>query len=106
MAWIVLVISGLLEVVWAYFMKQSDGFSRPWPAFVTVATMILSFVLLAWVVRVLPLSLTYAVWTGIGVVGTAAVGVLILGEALTPVRLLALCMIIGGIILMKISSSS
>lgn len=105
MAWIVLFIAGLFEVVWATAMKQSHGFSRLWPSVITIAAMLVSFGLLSWSMRSLPLGTAYTVWTGIGALGAFAVGVLVLGEAASPLRLLAACLIVSGLVLMKLASS-
>ncbi|PKP79916.1 MAG: QacE family quaternary ammonium compound efflux SMR transporter [Alphaproteobacteria bacterium HGW-Alphaproteobacteria-18] len=105
MPWVFLVIAGLLEIVWATSMKQSAGFTRLGPSLITLAAMPASFFLLALAMRSLPLGTAYMVWTGIGAVGAFAVGILWLGEAITPMRLLAASLIAGGIILMKISAS-
>ena len=104
MAWIYLSIAGLLEVVWAYSMKLSDGFSRPVPATVTLVAMIASFTLLALAMRSLPLGTAYTVWTGIGAVGAFILGIVLLGEALTLMRVVAAALIVGGLVLMKLSS--
>ncbi|WP_419896618.1 DMT family transporter [Roseomonas sp. USHLN139] len=104
MAWILLTIAGLFEVVWATAMKQSAGFTRLWPSLITFAAMLVSFGLLSWSMRVLPLGTAYTLWTGIGAVGAFTIGVLFLGEALTPLRVLAALMIVGGLVLMKLSS--
>lgn len=104
MAWISLFVAGLLEVVWAFAMKQSEGFSRLWPSVVTIGAMILSFGLLSWSMRSLPLGTAYMVWTGIGAVGAFAVGVVVLGESVSPMRIAAAAMIAGGLVLMKLSS--
>jgi len=104
MAWIVLVIAGLFEVVWATAMKQSHGFSRLWPSVVTLVGMGISFALLSWSMRVLPLGTAYTVWTGIGAVGAFVVGVAVMGEALTPMRVSAAVLIVSGLVLMKLSS--
>jgi len=104
MAWIVLVIAGLFEVVWATAMKQSHGFSLLWPIVVTMAGMIVSFALLSWSMRSLPLGTAYTVWTGIGAVGAFVVGVAVMGEALTPMRVGAAVLIVSGLVLMKLSS--
>jgi quaternary ammonium compound-resistance protein SugE len=105
MPWILLIIAGLLEVVWAYSMKLSDGFTRPVASVVTVGTMIVSFALLALAMRSLPLGTSYMVWTGIGAVGAFAVGILVLGEAVTPLRLVAALLIVSGLVLMKLASA-
>lgn len=106
MAWIFLFIAGLLEVVWAYFMKQSAGFTRVVPSVVTIATMVASFGLLSVAMRSLPLGTAYTVWTGIGAVGAFAVGVALLGESMSPARVTAAALIVGGLVLMKLSSPS
>ncbi len=104
MAWISLFVAGLLEVVWAFAMKQSVGFTRLWPSVVTIGAMILSFGLLSWSMRSLPLGTAYMVWTGIGAVGAFAVGAAVLGESLSLMRIAAALMIAGGLVLMKLSS--
>ena len=104
MPWILLTIAGLLEVVWAYSMKQSDGFTRLWPSLVTLAAMIASFVLLAAAMRSLPLGTAYMIWTGIGAVGAFVVGAAMLGEAVTPMRIAAAALIVSGIVLMKLAT--
>jgi quaternary ammonium compound-resistance protein SugE len=103
-AWIILFVAGLLEIVWAYSMKLSDGFSRPVPTVVTILAMILSFGLLAAAMKSLPLGTAYTVWTGIGAVGAFVVGIAVLGEAVSPMRVLAAVLIVGGLVLMKVSS--
>lgn len=105
MAWFLLVLAGLLEVVWAYSMKLSEGFSRPGPSLVTLAAMIASFALLSWSMRSLPLGTAYTVWTGIGAVGAFVVGILVLGESANALRLVAAVLIVSGLVLMKVSSS-
>jgi quaternary ammonium compound-resistance protein SugE len=104
MAWIILAVAGVLEVVWAFAMKQSEGFTRLTPSVVTIAAMVVSFALLSWSMRTLPLGTAYAVWTGIGAVGAFIVGIVVLGESATPLRILAALMIVGGLALMKVSS--
>lgn len=104
MAWIYLLIAGVLEVVWAFYMKQSEGFTRLWPSVITIGVMIVSFGLLSLSMRTLPLGTAYAVWTGIGAVGAFAVGVWILNEPLSLMRVSAAAMIVGGLILMKLAS--
>jgi len=105
MAWTILFVAGLLEVVWAFSMKQSAGFTRLYPSLVTIIAMIGSFGLLAWSMRVLPLGTAYTVWTGIGAVGALLMGILFLGESLTAMRMLAAAMIIGGLVLMRVSAA-
>ncbi len=104
MAWIYLIVAGLLETVWAWSMKLSDGFSRPVPAVVTLVTMILSFGLLALAMRSLPLGTAYPVWTGIGAVGAFVVGIVFLGEAASALRIFAAVLIVTGLVLMKLGS--
>ncbi|MFC3714156.1 quaternary ammonium compound efflux SMR transporter SugE [Sphingoaurantiacus capsulatus] len=104
MAWISLVIAGLLEILWAFSMKQSEGFTRLWPSVITLSAMGVSFALLAWSMRSLPLGTAYTVWTGIGAVGAFIVGILVLGESANPLRIAAALMIVGGLVLMKLSS--
>lgn len=104
MAWFVLLGAGLLEVVWAFSMKQSEGFTRLLPSVVTLVAMTMSVGLLSWSMRSLPLGTAYAVWTGIGAVGAFVVGIAILGEAASALRLVAAALIFGGLVLMKLSS--
>jgi quaternary ammonium compound-resistance protein SugE len=105
MAWILLLVAGVLEVVWAYFMKQSSGFTRLGPTVITVATMIVSFALLSLAMRTLPLGTAYPVWTGIGAVGTFAAGIAFLGEPADLTRVLAALLIVAGLVLMKVSTA-
>jgi quaternary ammonium compound-resistance protein SugE len=104
MAWIYLLIAGLLEVVWAYGMKLSAGFTQLGASLLTIVAMLLSFGLLAVAMKSLPLGTAYTVWTGIGAVGSFAVGIVVLGEAVTPLRLFAAALILAGLLLMKLSS--
>ncbi|WP_120077549.1 DMT family transporter [Aurantiacibacter odishensis] len=104
MAWIALFFAGLFEIAWATAMKQSDGFTRIWPTIVMVVTMLLSFGLLAWSLRVLPLGTAYMIWTGIGAVGAFIVGIVWFGEALSASRVLAAILIVSGLVLMKVST--
>jgi quaternary ammonium compound-resistance protein SugE len=104
-AWILLFFAGLLEIVWAFAMKQSHGFTRLWPSVTTIGAMLGSFGLLALAMRSLPLGTAYMVWTGIGAIGAFALGVLVLGESAGALRLAAAAMILGGLVLMKLASS-
>ncbi|GGE11224.1 quaternary ammonium compound-resistance protein SugE [Gemmobacter megaterium] len=104
MAWVFLGLAGLLEVVWAFAMKQSHGFTRLVPSLITLVTMIASFALLSASMRVLPLGTAYAIWTGIGALGAFAVGIIALGEPATAPRLIAAGLILSGLTLMKLSS--
>ena len=105
MAWILLVSAGLLEVIWAYSMKRSEGFTLLVPTAITLAVMAASFMLLSISMKTLPLGTAYTIWTGIGAVGAFMVGIVVLGEALTPMRLLAAALILSGLVLMKLSSA-
>ncbi|WP_291341095.1 quaternary ammonium compound efflux SMR transporter SugE [Acinetobacter sp. UBA801] len=105
MAWLMLILAGIFEVVWAYSMKLSDGFSKLTPSIVTLFFMILSFALLAYAMRTLPLGTAYTIWTGIGAVGSFLVGIFVLGEPASAMRMLAAVLIISGLVLMKISST-
>lgn len=105
MAWIYLVLAGLLEVVWAYFMKQSAGFTKLIPSIITLVAMMASFGLLSIAMRTLPLGSAYTIWTGIGAVGTFILGIVLLGESVNVIRLLAATLILGGIVLMKLASN-
>ena len=104
MPWVILVIAGLFEIVWATAMKQSAGFTRLWPSLLTGAAMLVSFGLLATAMRSLPLGTAYMVWTGIGAVGAFVAGIALFGEAVTPLRLVAEALIVGGLVLMKLST--
>ena len=106
MAWIYLVCAGFLEIVWAYAMKQSEGFTRLIPSIVTLVAMIASFGLLSLSMRTLPLGTAYVIWTGIGAVGAFIVGAAVLGEPLGLTRVVAAVLIISGLILMKIATPS
>lgn len=106
MAWAYLVTAGILEVVWAFSMKQSAGFTRLWPSIVTLIFMIASFGLLSISMRTLPLGTAYVIWTGIGAVGALIVGIVALGEPANPLRLLAAALIVTGLVLMKFGSTT
>lgn len=104
MAWIYLVAAGVLEIVWAYAMKLSDGFTRPWPSTIMAVAMVGSVGLLALAMRTLPLGTAYTIWTGIGAVGAFLVGIAVLGEQASAMRLTAAALIVSGLVLMKLSS--
>ena len=106
MAWIYLVIAGLLEVGWAIGLKYTEGFSKLWPSVATICAMIASFGLLAAALKTIPVGTGYAVWTGIGAVGTAIIGMAFLGESREVLRLLCIVLIIAGIVGLKFASSS
>jgi len=103
MAWVYLTIAGLLEVAWAFTMKQSDGFTRPLDTALTAIFALSSFALLAMAMRNLPLGTAYMIWTGIGAIGAFIVGIVVLGEAATLPRLIAAGLILAGIVTMKLS---
>ena len=103
MAWIYLVIAGVLEVIWAFTMKQSQGFTNLKYSAITIVAMIASFGLLSIAMRTLPLGTAYTIWTGIGAVGAFAVGITVLGESVTPMRIGAAVLIVSGLVLMKLS---
>ncbi|QZP08330.1 multidrug efflux SMR transporter [Caenibius sp. WL] len=104
MAWAYLVAAGILEIIWAYAMKQSYGFTRLVPTSITIVTMIASFALLALAMKSLPLGTAYTIWTGIGAVGAFAIGVIVLGEQASAMRMGAAALIVSGLVLMKLSS--
>ena len=106
MAWIYLVTAGIFEIIWAFFMKKSEGFTLPVPTAITLVTMIASFALLSVSMKTLPLGTAYTVWTGIGAVGAFLVGIVVLGEATSPMRLAAAAFILTGLVMMKLSSAS
>ena len=106
MAWIYLVIAGVLEIVWAYFMKQSMGFTKLWPSVITLGTMGASFALLSISMKTLPLCTAYTIWTGIGAVGAFAVGVIWLNEGVHPMRVGAAALIIAGLVMMRLAPGS
>lgn len=105
MAWLFLLIAGLLEVVWAYSMKLSNGFTKPVPSIITAVAMLISFGLLSWSMKSLSLGTAYTVWTGIGAVGAFVVGIVFLGESASLMRISAAVLIVGGLVLMKLSSA-
>ncbi len=104
MAWIYLMFAGVLEIVWAFAMKQSEGFTRPGPTAVTIVAMVASFALLSLSMKSLPLGTAYTIWTGIGAVGAFAVGIVVLGEQASAMRMVAAVLIVSGLVLMKVSS--
>ncbi len=101
-AWVVLFFAGLCEIGWAVGLKYTAGFSRLWPSVATVAAMLVSIVLLGWSLKVLPLGTAYAVWTGIGAVGTAVLGMLLFGEQREAARLACIALIVAGIVGLKL----
>ena len=101
MAWVILVIAGLLEIAWAVGLKYTDGFTRVWPTVGTAIALVASMLLLGLAVRTLPLGTAYAVWTGIGTVGTAILGMALLGEPVTTLRVVFIGLIVCGIVGLK-----
>jgi quaternary ammonium compound-resistance protein SugE len=104
MAWVYLIIAGLFEVVWALGLKYTDGFSRVWASILTIFAMIISFGFLAQALKSIPVGTGYAVWTGIGAVGTAAMGIVLFSEAASWPRLASIGLILAGIIGLKATS--
>jgi quaternary ammonium compound-resistance protein SugE len=104
MAWVYLGIAGLLEVGWAIGLKYTEGWTRTLPSIWTAAAMIGSIVLLGKAVHSIPIGTGYAVWTGIGAAGTAALGIILFGESAAPARLVCIALIVGGIIGLKVTS--
>ncbi|MEX0446300.1 quaternary ammonium compound efflux SMR transporter SugE [Xenorhabdus sp. SGI246] len=104
MSWLILLIAGLLEVVWAVGLKYTQGFSRLVPSLITISAMSVSVGLLAYAMKNLPAGTAYAVWTGVGAVGTAIFGIMVLGESANFARILSLVLIIVGIIGLKLTS--
>jgi quaternary ammonium compound-resistance protein SugE len=106
MAWALLGVAGVLEIVFAFAMKSSEGFTRLVPALFTVAAGLSSVVLLSLSLRTLPMGTGYAVWTGIGAAGTAIVGMVVLGDSAAPMRLLCIALILAGVIGLKLLTTS
>jgi quaternary ammonium compound-resistance protein SugE len=104
MAWILLVLAGLLEIVWAFGMKASEGFSRLGWSVLTLVAMVASVGLLGLAMRSLPLGTAYAIWTGIGALGAFVVGIAVLGEAATPMRIGSAALILAGLVGLKLTS--
>ena len=103
MAWIYLSIAGVLEIIWAIAMKGSGGFSRLWPSVITVGAALASFYFLSQALDSLPVGTAYAVWTGIGAVGTALLGMALFGESHSAARLLCIAMIVAGMVGLKLA---
>ncbi len=104
MAWVLLVVAGLLEVGWAIGLKYTEGFSRPWPSVLTLAAMVGSVVLLGIAMKSLPVGTSYAIWVGVGAVGTAILGIVLFGEPANAGRLLSLGLIVAGIVGLKLAT--
>lgn len=103
MSWIILFLAGLFEVGWAVGLKYTDGFTRPLPTLLTIAAMLVSLGLLGLAVRELPLGTAYAVWTGVGAIGTVIAGIILFGESMALMRLASVALIICGLIGLKMS---
>lgn len=104
MSWFYLIIAVVFEIVWAYAMKQSYGFTRLVPSLVTISAMLVSFWLLSVAMRTIPLGTAYTIWTGIGAVGTFVLGIVFLAEPASALRITAAVLIVSGLVLMKIAS--
>ena len=106
MAWFLLVLAGLFEVGWAVGLKYTDGFTRPWPTVLTAASMIVSLVLLGLALRSIPLGTGYAIWTGIGTIGTVIFGIVYFAEPATAARIFCVLLILSGIVGLKLVSTT
>jgi quaternary ammonium compound-resistance protein SugE len=104
MAWLYLIVAGVLELCWAIGLKYADGFTKLWPSAWTILTMIASFFCLAQAVRTIPIGTGYAIWTGIGAVGTAILGIVLFAESTAPARLACMALVVLGIIGLKLTS--
>src|SRR5882672_1080302 len=104
MPWVILVLAGLFEVGWAIGLKYTDGFTRPWPSVGTLAAMVVSVVLLAVAMKSLPVGTSYAVWVGVGAVGTAILGIVLFDESASAGRLVSLGLIVAGIVGLKLAT--
>jgi quaternary ammonium compound-resistance protein SugE len=104
MAWIYLLLAGLFEIVWAIGLKYTEGFTRLWPTVVTIAAMVVSMGLLGVAAKDLPIGTAYAVWTGIGAVGAAILGIVLFAEPATALRIASIALIVAGVIGLKLAS--
>ena len=104
MAWVFLGVAGLLEVLWAYMLKVSNNLSKPLEASIAIVAMIASFIVLSMAMKSLPLGTAYAIWTGIGAVGAFILGIIVLGEAATPMRIGSALLIVAGMVGLKLAS--
>ena len=103
MSWFILLLAGLFEVGWAVGLKYTDGFTRPLPTLLTIAAIIVSLALLGMAMKELPLGTAYAIWTGVGAVGTVIAGIMLFGEAVTLLRIASVALIVCGLIGLKLS---
>lgn len=104
MAWVILLVAGLLEVGWAIGLKYSEGFTRPWPSFWTALSMVASVVLLGIAMKSLPVGTAYSVWVGVGAVGTVVLGIVLFGEPANPARLVSVVLVLAGIVGLKLAT--
>jgi quaternary ammonium compound-resistance protein SugE len=104
MAWLVLFVAGLCEIGWAVGLKYTHGFTRLGPSVLTVSAMVVSLILLGIALKTLPVGTGYAVWTGIGAVGTAILGIILFGESMEPMRLASIALIVAGIVGLKLAT--
>lgn len=104
MAWLVLLVAGICEIGWAVGLKYTEGFSRLVPSVLTVGAMVVSLILLGIALKTLPVGTGYAVWTGIGAVGTAILGIILFGESMEPMRLASIALIVAGIVGLKLAT--
>jgi len=104
MAWLVLFVAGLCEIGWAVGLKYTEGFSRLVPSVLTVGAMVISMILLGFALKTLPVGTGYAVWTGIGAVGTTILGIILFGESMEPMRLASIALIVAGIVGLKLAT--
>lgn len=105
MAWLALVVAGLMETGWAIGLKYTEGFTRLWPSALTIAAMVVSLWMLGVAMKTLPVGTAYPVWVGIGAVGTVVLGIVLFGESANPARLISVALIVAGIIGLKLSSA-
>ena len=105
MVWVLLVVAGLFEIGWAVGLKYTDGFSKPIPTVLTVGAMVISLGLLGLAMKELPLGTAYAIWTGVGAVGTVIAGIILFGESMALVRLVSVALIVCGLVGLKVSAS-
>ncbi len=106
MAWLIVIIAGLFEIGWAIGLKYTDGFTRLWPTIGTAASMLVSLGLLGVAMKTLPVGTAYAVWVGVGAVGTVILGIVLLDEPVNAARMISVALIIAGIVGLKLSSPS
>ncbi|WP_339487215.1 quaternary ammonium compound efflux SMR transporter SugE [Pseudomonas sp. EL_65y_Pfl2_R95] len=104
MSWIILFFAGLFEVGWAVGLKYTDGFTRPLPTALTIGAMAISLALLGMAMKDLPLGTAYAIWTGIGAIGTVVAGIILFGESMAPMRLISVALIVCGLLGLKLSN--